>query len=144
MTALLLNEDAVMDAAWRDLRAKYEAAYAAVVQGNPEPFKAIWSRDSDVVLFGALDGFERGWDEIGPRFDWVSTQVVAEDVRVENLLTRIDGDLAVTVDFEHTLRIVEGKKIPRTLRVTQAYRRENGEWRIFHRHGSELRPVVGR
>ncbi len=131
-----------MDDAWRRVRVQYEAAYAAVVQGNPEPFKAIWSREADTVLFGALDGFERGWDEICPRFDWVSTQVVAVDVRVENLSTRIDGDLAVTVDFEHTYRIINGQRVPRTLRVTQAYRKEAGEWRIFHRHGSVLKPVV--
>jgi ketosteroid isomerase-like protein len=133
-----------MDAAWQRIRSRYEAAYAAVVQGDPEPFKALWSRNADTVLFGALDGFERGWGEIGPRFDWVSTQVVAEDVRVENLLTEINGDLAVTVDFEHTHRVVAGKRVPRTLRVTQAYRKEDGEWRIIHRHGSELKPVVGR
>ena len=133
-----------MDQAWRDSYGKYQAAYAAVVAGNPEPFKALWSRADDPVLFGALEGFERGWAEIGPRFDWVSTQVVAEDVRVENLLTRIDGDLAVTVDFEHTFRIIDGQRVPRTLRVTQAWRREDGVWRIFHRHGSELKPVVGR
>jgi ketosteroid isomerase-like protein len=131
-----------MDTAWQDIRRQYEAAYAAVVQGNPEPFKALWSREADTVLFGALDGFERGWGEIGPRFDWVSTQVVAEDVRVENLSTRIDGDLAVTVDFEHALRVINGKRIPRTLRVTQAYRKEGGAWRIFHRHGSELKPAL--
>ena len=133
-----------MDTAFRESYANYQAAYAAVVAGNPEPFKALWSRADDPVLFGALEGFERGWAEIGPRFDWVSTQVVAEDVRVENLLTRIDGDLAITVDFEHTFRIVDGQRIPRTLRVTQAWRRETGTWRIFHRHGSELRPVTGR
>ena len=130
-----------MDEAWRRARAHYEAAYASVVQGDPAPFKAIWSRAADTVLFGALDGFERGWGEIGPRFDWVSTQVVAEDVRVENLLTEINGDLAITVDFEHTMRVIEGKRHPRTLRVTQGWRRESGEWRIFHRHGSELKPV---
>ncbi len=133
-----------MDTAFRESYLNYTAAYAAVVAGNPEPFKALWSRADDPVLFGALEGFERGWTEIGPRFDWVSTQVVAEDVRVENLLTRIDGDLAITVDFEHTFRIVDGQRIARTLRVTQAWRREHGAWRIFHRHGSELRPVKGR
>ncbi len=133
-----------MDAAWRESYGKYQAAYAAVVAGDPEPFKALWSHADDAVLFGALEGFERGWAEIGPRFDWVSTQVVAQDVRVENLITRIVGDLAITVDFEHTFRIVDRQRIPRTLRVTQAWRREDGAWRIFHRHGSELKPVSGR
>lgn len=133
-----------MDPAWLTARAQYEAAYAAVVNGNPAPFKAIWSRADDTVLFGALDGFERGWSEIGPRFDWVSTQIKAEMLGVENLITRIEGDTAITVDFEHTNRTVDGVTARRTLRVTQGWHRERGEWRIFHRHGSELKPVVGR
>jgi hypothetical protein len=27
------------------------------------------------------------------------------------------------------------------LRDTPCYRREDGEWKIFHRHGDELRPA---
>jgi ketosteroid isomerase-like protein len=48
------------------------------------------------------------------------------------------GDLAYTVAYEHTTASIEG--IPRTysLRVTQIYRREDGEWKLAHRHGDEL------
>jgi ketosteroid isomerase-like protein len=140
----LTNDHEQIDPAWRLAREKYEAAYGAVVNGDPAPFKAIWSRADDTVLFGALDGFERGWAEIGPRCDWVATQVKAEMLGVENLITRIEGDTAITVDFEHTIRELNGTRYRRTLRVTQGWRKESGEWRIFHRHGSELKPVVGR
>jgi ketosteroid isomerase-like protein len=27
---------------------------------------------------------------------------------------------------------------PYTLRVTQVYRRENGEWKVIHRHGDQI------
>jgi ketosteroid isomerase-like protein len=38
------------------------------------------------------------------------------------------------VGYEHTQASVDG--VPRTysLRVTQVYRREDGEWKVAHRH----------
>ena len=130
-----------MDPAWTRLRARYEAAYAAIVRGDPEPFKAIWAKTADVTIFGALGGHERGWLEISPRFDWVSKAVRCEDVRVENIATAIHGDMAFTVDFEHSKRIVDGRRQARTLRCTQVYRREAGDWWIVHRHADELTPA---
>jgi ketosteroid isomerase-like protein len=48
------------------------------------------------------------------------------------------GDLAYTVGFEHTTAAVDGVPRPYTLRVTTLFRRENGDWKVFHRHGDEL------
>ncbi|MBA3411589.1 MAG: nuclear transport factor 2 family protein, partial [Geodermatophilaceae bacterium] len=46
------------------------------------------------------------------------------------------GDLAYTVGFEHSVVAVDdGRPASGTLRVTHIYRRENGEWKIAHRHG---------
>ena len=49
------------------------------------------------------------------------------------------GDMAYTVGYEHTTATVNG--VPRTysLRATQVYRREDGEWRVVHRHADEVR-----
>lgn len=133
-----------MDDAWKRMRARYEDAYRAMLRGDPEPFKALWSHEHDISLFGALGGKEQGWAEIRPRYDWVSKAVIAEGTRIENLHTQISGDVAVAVDLEHMIRHVDGQRIPRTLRVTHCYRKEDGEWKIFHRHGDELRPVERR
>jgi ketosteroid isomerase-like protein len=47
-----------------------------------------------------------------------------------------NGDLACAVELEHTSVPVDGVPVePYTLRVTQVYRREDGEWKIVHRHG---------
>jgi ketosteroid isomerase-like protein len=62
--------------------------------------------------------------------------------RLENILTVVGTDIAVTVDLERMIRIVDGQPVPRVLRCTQVYRMENGEWKIFHRHADELRPAA--
>jgi ketosteroid isomerase-like protein len=45
------------------------------------------------------------------------------------------GDLAYTVGYEKCTRSWDGgPPESSTLRVTHVYRRENGEWKIVHRH----------
>lgn len=46
------------------------------------------------------------------------------------------GDAAYTVGFERTSVSVNGMPRTYTLRATQIYRREEGEWKVAHRHGS--------
>ena len=50
------------------------------------------------------------------------------------------GDLAYTVGHEHNRVKVDGELGTYTLRVTHIYRREDGQWRIVHRHG-DIPPV---
>jgi hypothetical protein len=130
-----------MDEEWQRFRARFQMTLAAQLDGKPEAFKALWSHRPDVSILGALGGFERGWTEVGPRLDWASSQVRASDLRLENMLTVVGTDMAVTADLERMVRTVDGKPVPRVLRCTQVYRIEDGEWKIFHRHADELRPV---
>ena len=43
--------------------------------------------------------------------------------------------MAYTVGYEHNQVKVNGESRTYTLRVTRVYRREDGQWRIVHRHG---------
>lgn len=63
------------------------------------------------------------------------------DYRSELVAADVSGDLAYTVGDEHSTKSVDGGPAQSdTLRVTHIYRRENGEWKIVHRHG-DLLPV---
>ena len=50
------------------------------------------------------------------------------------------ADLAYTVGYEISDVVLDGAMTHQRLRVTQIYRRENGEWRLVHRHG-DFAPV---
>jgi ketosteroid isomerase-like protein len=50
----------------------------------------------------------------------------------------VNGDMAYTVGHEHTRASVNGEPRQYTLRVTQVYRREDGEWKVAHRHADAL------
>jgi SnoaL-like domain len=51
----------------------------------------------------------------------------------------VNGDLAYTVGYEYSEVSRDGGPVnPNTLRVTHVYRREDGEWKIVHRHADGL------
>ena len=48
------------------------------------------------------------------------------------------GGLANTVDLKHAAATVEGQPRTHTLRATQVYRREDGDWKVAYRHGDTV------
>ena len=56
----------------------------------------------------------------------------------ELIAAEVVGDMAYTVGYEHTRASVNGEPRMYTLRATQVYRREDGEWRVAHRHADAL------
>jgi ketosteroid isomerase-like protein len=48
------------------------------------------------------------------------------------------GDMAYTEGFERPSASVEGRPRTYTLRATQVYRWENGQWRVTHRHADTV------
>ncbi|HKX75344.1 MAG TPA: nuclear transport factor 2 family protein [Acidimicrobiia bacterium] len=122
------------DAFLAEVLDKQRAAEQAIHQGNFEPRMALWSQMDPVTLFGAqLSG--SGWDEIEPVFrqvaSWFTESVESE---FEVVAAGASGDLAYTVGYERNRVTVKGVPRTYTLRVTHVYRREEGQWRIVHRH----------
>jgi hypothetical protein len=127
-----------VDSDWDRFISRCQHALGDLVEGRPEPFKALWSHADDVVIMGAFGGHERGWDQVSARLDWAAAGIKATDRAAENVVTVVGDNLAYTVDLEHMTRHAGDHPTPRTLRCTQAYRRENGEWKVILRHADEL------
>jgi ketosteroid isomerase-like protein len=58
------------------------------------------------------------------------------DYRYDVELVEVIGDMAYTLGFERFNGSIAGRPVkPVLVRVTHIYRREDGEWKIVHRHG---------
>ncbi len=110
------------------------AAEQAIHDGDVEPRLALWSHQDPVTLFGArLSG--SGWTELEPTFRTVASWFSdSQEFEFEVVAAGASGDLAYTVGYERNRVHVEGAPRAYTLRVTHVYRREDGQWRIVHRH----------
>jgi ketosteroid isomerase-like protein len=99
----------------------------------------MWSSKNPVTLLGA-DATKQGAEEVRRFFEVVASwSSNCTAYRFELAAAEVSGDLAYTVGFEHmSVSFRAGLVAPISLRVTHVYRRENGEWRIVHRHGDRL------
>jgi ketosteroid isomerase-like protein len=115
------------------------AELEAIHNGDPNPRLAIWSTQDPVTLFGAAKSGS-GWEELSGIFRSIaSCWSHCTDQRIDIIAAGVSGDLAYTVGFEHTAVSVDGVPAePYTLRVTQVYRREQGEWKVVHRHADQV------
>jgi ketosteroid isomerase-like protein len=118
------------------LRRQIEAE-RALHAGDAGPRIQMWSTQDPVTLMGAETRCRTGWDEVGPVFDWLASRFSGvTDYEFEFVAGGVSGDLAYTVGFEHVSMSMDGRPVaPVVLRATHIYRRENGEWKIVHRHG---------
>jgi hypothetical protein len=93
-----------MGSDWESFMSQCQDALGHLVEGRPEPFKALWSHADDVVIMGAFGGYERGWEQVSQRLDWAAAGIKATDRVPENVVTVVGHDLAYTVDLEHMTR----------------------------------------
>jgi ketosteroid isomerase-like protein len=108
------------------------------VMGHSEPFLEVWSHADDVAILGALGSYAQGWESVRAHLLGTSKSLDWSGLTVDRLLTTASGDLAVTVVLEHMTRDSGGEPQSRTLRATQAYRREDGRWRLVLRHANTV------
>ncbi|WP_320537752.1 YybH family protein [Pseudarthrobacter sp. IC2-21] len=119
------------------LVARHELAASAIHRGDPGPLIGLLSEDGPTTLFPAVAPGKSGWADVSATFRWVSTRFAdGTPVVYELVAADVSGDLAYTVGYERSAVSVDGGPLEEELvRVTHIYRRENGEWRLAHRHG---------
>jgi ketosteroid isomerase-like protein len=108
-----------------------------LIQGNPDPRIAMWSQRDPVSLFSAGGECLTGWQAIGAFFRELAARFSkGSGFTFDVDVAEVSGDFAYTVGFErYSVSIAGGPAKERAIRVTHVYRREDGEWRIVHRHG---------
>jgi ketosteroid isomerase-like protein len=130
-----------------DLRRAIETLRAAIgraAQGDPRPIQALYSHRDDVTAFYGWGGYERGWTAVRERWAWAASQFGGGTVSYENLTTVVTPELAYTTDVE-TFRVrlaADGREAAWSNRVTHILRREDGAWRLVHRHANRLEARV--
>ncbi|HUA48540.1 MAG TPA: nuclear transport factor 2 family protein [Solirubrobacteraceae bacterium] len=129
-----------LDTEFEEFVARCVEGLSHQVRGDSPPFQEVWSHADDVSILGAVGSYAQGWENVSAHLFGASRSLDWTGLSVQRLLTSASGDLAVTVVLEHMTREVDGKPDARTLRTTQAYRRENGEWRLILRHANPVGP----
>lgn len=113
---------------------RWSAADRAMHDGDAAGRHELWSHGDPVTLFGAALS-ATAWPDVEAIFEHLGGEF-SDCTRfdIELVAAGASGDLGYTVAFEHTSVSVGGAPRTYTLRVTQVYRREDGVWKVVHRH----------
>jgi ketosteroid isomerase-like protein len=118
-----------------------EETSQAYVQGDAEPLSQIVARVSPATFFPPTGGFSQGTEEVASRYE--SGAEVFEQgssFSFEILQMAASDSIAYSVGFMRGKAQMRGnaEAIPMNLRVTEVFRREDGEWKMVHRHADPL------
>lgn len=123
---------------------KYHMALDEFMKGNHEPAKLLFSQRDDVTLGNPFGPFARGWTEVVETMKRAASHYRdGEAIGFDTLSKYITSDLAYTAEVERLQSKVDGREdvAPVSLRVTTIFRREDGRWRIVHRHADPITTV---
>jgi ketosteroid isomerase-like protein len=120
---------------------EYHRAGLEITNGNPDVYKALYSRRDDVTLANPFGPPARGWSEVSATLERAADNYRhGEVVGFENISSVVGSDLAYTVEIESYRARVGGaaEMDPVAVRVTTVFRREDGNWKVTHRHADPI------
>jgi ketosteroid isomerase-like protein len=120
---------------------EYHRAGLEITNGDPALYKELYSRREDVTLANPFGPPARGWSAVSATLDGAAAKYLdGEVVGFENFATVITPELAYIVEIESYRARVGGTAefTPVAVRVTTVFRRENGSWKVVHRHADPI------
>ena len=125
---------------------QYHRAAGEFVKGNPEPYKAAFSHRDDVTLGNPFGPFARGWDQVAATMDRAAANYRdGEMTGFESLAGLVTPELAYIVEVERIRAKIgdNSKLVDVALRATSVLRREEGVWKVVHRHADPITTARG-
>lgn len=120
---------------------QYHSAADQFSRGDPEPVKMIFSHRDDVTLANPFGPAVRGWKQVSEALDFASSRFREGKVTsFESLAEYVAADLATILEIERwKARVGEREDLASfDLRVTSTFRREDGTWKLVHRHADPI------
>jgi len=125
----------------RGASAKFYEALNRMTTGDSSQLADIWSHSETVTTMHPIGGEQVGWDAVKESFDQVAGVASSGHVELAGQTIQSGGELAYELGVERGQFQLAGESIAVEQRVTNIYRRENGEWKIVHHH-ADLSPAM--
>ena len=122
---------------------QYEDAAGRFGTGDAEPVKGFFAK-GDITLLSGVGGYFRGWADVSSHLDRAASQFSGTEDhawRYQVINSGVDADLAyaVVIEQERGVDVTGGDlSVMRELRATLIFRRQDGEWKVVHRHADPL------
>ena len=118
----------------------YRRALDAICNGDPGPVLELFSRRDDVTLANPLGPPRRGRTEVETATKDAAAHFRAGNCRFEEVSRYTTPDLGYVLHLERAeVQLGANEEMARiSLRVTTIFRREEGRWKVAHRHADPI------
>ncbi len=118
--------------------ANFYRSINAMFQGDVEPLKDVWSHAEDVTYMGPDGTVNVGWNDVLGNLQKQATMKLGGEIRHEPIMVTSSPDLAIMECRELGENVIDGKPVQVSLRATNVFRKENGEWKLIGHHTDKL------
>jgi ketosteroid isomerase-like protein len=116
-------------------------ALDAFARGDDKPLAALWSKADDVTLGNPFGPFVSGFPQVAETMEAAAAHYREGEASGFDLIAKhVGDDVAYLVEVERLTARMGGRAdvTPVSLRCTSIFRREEGNWRIVHRHADPI------
>jgi ketosteroid isomerase-like protein len=117
---------------------QYHDTVAEVLKGHPEPTLQMWSQREDVVLCNPFHPFAHGPSEVAQTTNEAASHFAGGACESQLIEKQVTAELGYIIELEQWRTQLDGKDSAGALRVTTIFRREDGAWRVVHRHADPI------
>ena len=118
----------------RNASAQFYGALNTMLGGDANAMRAIWVEGADATAMHPIGGRDEGSEHVLASFAQVGSLASGGNVRLTDQLIVVGGDLAYELGMEEGEATLAGEVVPISHRVTNIYRKVNGDWKIAHHH----------
>lgn len=118
-----------------------QQAGTAYVNGDAAPLGRLVAHHSQATFFSPRGDVVEGAAAVWTRYEQDARSFDSgSNNQFEIIDMQADGGIAYWVGVQRSSARLQGKvePVPFNLRVTEIFRREDGEWRLVHRHADML------
>jgi ketosteroid isomerase-like protein len=119
----------------------FYAALTRMAAGHEGTMASIWPHNILVTAMHPIGGRDEGWDAVSSSFDQVAKAATGGKISLHDQLIRVIGDVAYEIGSEKGSFTFAGRTVDIDQRVTNIYRKQDGEWKVIHHH-SDMSPAM--
>lgn len=114
---------------------EFYAALNTLFTGEFAPMRAVWSHANDVTYMGPVGGFQVGWDAVRKEWQAQAAMKLGGKLVASEMQVTAGQTISVVSNIENGENLdIKGKRQKVSIRATNIFRKEDGQWKIVGHH----------